>query len=677
MAPATGRAACGSSWSRTNTISPARWRPACDGRATPSTWPATAGPRSTGSACTPTTWSAWTSTCPTPTVWTSAATSSRRPARATARPTRPASSCCRRGTGVEDRIVGLDHGADDYLVKPFALGELTARVRALLRRDTAGGERGPPLGRHRARRRPPRGAHRRPRARPHAEGVRAAALPPPAPRRGAQRGATARARLGRARRPLHEHRPGDDQQPAPQAGRGQRPPAHRDRHRSRLPPGGGPGEASAGRHGGCWSRWPAQPSSSRSRSSASWLAGRAAPQPGIVTQVDQLGDRIAIVQVQGAGASAAADAARASTVRWTLVALGVALVPLLGSAGWWPGASPPWPRGDLDDDDGCRCGGRARRRGRAAAGRSATATAATCRRWCTSCARRWRWPPPTSTWPSRPPGWTPTSAATWPRPAAASSGWLGRSTTWPRTGACRWATTAPSTSPSRSGRWPTSTVAWPRPAGSRCTSRGPTGCVVAADRAAVHTAVGNLLANAVRLAPSGSIVWLATGTWDEWAWVAVRDEGPGLPDVDHERAFRRYWRGRYDLDRDTGEGGAHGLGLTICRQVTEAQGGHVTVRSAVGVGSTFVVWLPRSADAAHGRGGRGRRHPPPRGPAARPPRPRSHRRPAPQPFWSADRSQEVHSADQNDVGGGRDARWARRTCGLDVGFTSPSVPSPP
>ncbi len=31
--------------------------------------------------------------------------------------------------------------------------------------------------------------------------------------------------------------------------------------------------------------------------------------------------------------------------------------------------------------------------------------------------------------------------------------------------------------------------------------------------------------------------------------------------------------------------------------MTEAQGGHVTVRSAIGVGSTFVVWLPRSADA--------------------------------------------------------------------------------
>ena len=35
---------------------------------------------------------------------------------------------------VDDRILGLDAGADDYLVKPFSMGELFARIRALLRR---------------------------------------------------------------------------------------------------------------------------------------------------------------------------------------------------------------------------------------------------------------------------------------------------------------------------------------------------------------------------------------------------------------------------------------------------------------------------------------------------------------------------------------------------------------
>ena len=39
---------------------------------------------------------------------------------------------------VQDRVAGLDAGADDYVVKPFALEELLARVRALLRRTDAG-----------------------------------------------------------------------------------------------------------------------------------------------------------------------------------------------------------------------------------------------------------------------------------------------------------------------------------------------------------------------------------------------------------------------------------------------------------------------------------------------------------------------------------------------------------
>lgn len=41
---------------------------------------------------------------------------------------------------VEERVAGLDDGADDYLVKPFALPELSARVRTLLRRETSGSD---------------------------------------------------------------------------------------------------------------------------------------------------------------------------------------------------------------------------------------------------------------------------------------------------------------------------------------------------------------------------------------------------------------------------------------------------------------------------------------------------------------------------------------------------------
>jgi len=116
-----------------------------------------------------------------------------------------------------------------------------------------------------------------------------------------------------------------------------------------------------------------------------------------------------------------------------------------------------------------------------------------------------------------------------------------------------------------------------------------------ADRAAVRAAAGNFVANAVRLAPRGSSVSLDWGEVSGWVWLAVGDEGPGLAPRDHARVFERGWRGRHDRDR---EGDAQaGLGLTIARQLTEAQGGVVTLESEEGAGSTFALWLPLSSDA--------------------------------------------------------------------------------
>jgi signal transduction histidine kinase len=112
---------------------------------------------------------------------------------------------------------------------------------------------------------------------------------------------------------------------------------------------------------------------------------------------------------------------------------------------------------------------------------------------------------------------------------------------------------------------------------------------VTGDRDALKRAVANLLDNAVRLAPMRSRIRLATGSEGGQAWVSVTDEGPGIALEDQPHVFDRFWRA--DTGRSRADGGA-GLGLAIVRQIVEGHGGHVRLHSKVGVGSSFVIWLP-------------------------------------------------------------------------------------
>lgn len=130
-------------------------------------------------------------------------------------------------------------------------------------------------------------------------------------------------------------------------------------------------------------------------------------------------------------------------------------------------------------------------------------------------------------------------------------------------------------------------------AGVHLVHHAPAGLWVIGDRLALRQALGNLLANAIRHAPEGSIVRLRGGLDGPWVWMAVEDQGPGIAVEDRERVFQRFWRG--DPGREQGRSG---LGLTIVRQIAEAHGGEVKLASQVDHGSAFAVWLPSLATSS-------------------------------------------------------------------------------
>ncbi len=91
-------------------------------------------------------------------------------------------------------------------------------------------------------------------------------------------------------------------------------------------------------------------------------------------------------------------------------------------------------------------------------------------------------------------------------------------------------------------------------------------------------ALSNLLDNALSASDPGSVITLGSGVEAHWAWMAVQDRGPGLPEVP--------------------ESGRIGLGLSIATQIAEAHGGRLSsFLGPGGRGTTMVVWLPTDESA--------------------------------------------------------------------------------
>jgi signal transduction histidine kinase len=124
--------------------------------------------------------------------------------------------------------------------------------------------------------------------------------------------------------------------------------------------------------------------------------------------------------------------------------------------------------------------------------------------------------------------------------------------------------------------------------GIRLSRLAPSDLLVDGDRSALKRAQANLVSNALRVAPPGSVVHCRAGRRGGWLWFGVRDTGRGIAPDDQSLVFRRAWRD----GAPTADGEAQGLGLALVRQIAEGHGGTVSVASVPGQGASFVVWLP-------------------------------------------------------------------------------------
>ena len=124
----------------------------------------------------------------------------------------------------------------------------------------------------------------------------------------------------------------------------------------------------------------------------------------------------------------------------------------------------------------------------------------------------------------------------------------------------------------------------------------PTVAVI--DTPRIQQVADNLIGNAIKYGREDGLIEVGCTADGDHAWVVVRDDGPGIAEVDLPHVFDRFFRS--DGVRKSSTHGS-GLGLAISRDIVRAHGGEITVRSEPGSGATFVVRLPLPTDEGSSR----------------------------------------------------------------------------
>ena len=128
----------------------------------------------------------------------------------------------------------------------------------------------------------------------------------------------------------------------------------------------------------------------------------------------------------------------------------------------------------------------------------------------------------------------------------------------------------------------------------------PVAVIYEGDPDRVRQILLNLLSNAVKFTDSGGRVTVTYGVTPTapketlpgegpWAFVAVADTGRGIGPADAARVFEPFNRVQQEASKKRP---GTGLGLAISRELARRMGGDLTLRSVVGQGSCFTLWLP-------------------------------------------------------------------------------------
>jgi len=117
------------------------------------------------------------------------------------------------------------------------------------------------------------------------------------------------------------------------------------------------------------------------------------------------------------------------------------------------------------------------------------------------------------------------------------------------------------------------------------------------DKFRYEQCINNLISNAVKFTPNGSIKVILTTTQKEnekpQLIFAVQDNGIGMTDDQQSQIFEAYTQADKSI---SGRFGGTGLGMTITKEIIELMGGSIYVRSKLGNGSIFVLSLPYTED---------------------------------------------------------------------------------